>query len=93
MIASVVVTLEERAGPVQGIIDEICNLAGVEVGDFAPGAHRIPMVIDSPSANAIEETTRRLQDCHGVAFVDVVFVHLEDESEPSIANSPEGAHE
>jgi nitrate reductase NapAB chaperone NapD len=92
MIASVVATLEASACPVTDIIDEISTLSGVEIGEFDSAARRIPITIDSPAANAIEDTTRRLQECHGVAFVDVVFVHLEDETEQTVAASPEGTN-
>jgi len=89
MIASVVATLEENAGRVPNIIKEISKLSGVEIGEIDKAARRVPITIDSPVADAIEETTRRLQECQGVAFVDVVFVHLENESEQTIAAASE----
>ncbi|MDC0935818.1 hypothetical protein OAS39_05995 [Pirellulales bacterium] len=90
MIASVVATLQECAGSVPDIIGEISKLSGVEIGEFDAAARRVPITIDSPAADAIEDTTRRLGECHGVAFVDVVFVHFEDESEQTVAASAEG---
>lgn len=78
MIASVVATLEELAGPVPDVIDEISKLPGVEIGAFDSDSRRVPITIDSPAPNALENTTRRLQECRGVAFVDVVFVHFDD---------------
>ncbi len=81
MIASVVVTLEECTGPLRDIVDEISELPDVEIGEFDTRHTSIPITIDSPAPNALEDTTRRLQECRGVAFVDVVFVHFEDESE------------
>jgi nitrate reductase NapAB chaperone NapD len=80
MIASVVVTLDDHAEDRQAAIDEISRMDCVEVGDISPGRHRLPVMIDSPDPNMLEATTRRLQDCRGVAFVDVVFVHFENES-------------
>lgn len=84
MIASVVVTLEPHADDRRAAIDEISRIDYVKLGDTARGVHRVPVMIDSPDPNALEEITRRLQDCRGVAFVDVVFVHFENES-PSAA--------
>ena len=81
MIASVVATLDECGNNVQGIIDEVARMPGVEIGEVGAGTNRIPITIDSPDSHTLESTTRHLQECHGVAFVDVVFVHFEDESE------------
>ena len=46
-------------------------------------------MIDSPDPDSLEEITRRLQQIPGVAFVDVVFVHFEDESD-SVPVTPSG---
>ncbi|NQV23663.1 MAG: hypothetical protein HQ518_04770 [Rhodopirellula sp.] len=90
MIASVVATLGETSGNVQHIVDEFVDVPGVEIGDVDNAARRVPITIDSSAPNALEEITRRLQECRGVAFVDVVFVHFEDESESEpAANSQE----
>jgi len=90
MIASVVATLAEVGDAFQEIVDEFAEVPGVEIGDVGNDTHRVPMTIDSPAPNALEEVTRRLQECRGVAFVDVVFVHFENESESEpAANSGE----
>jgi nitrate reductase NapAB chaperone NapD len=86
MIASVVATLEDVDVHLQTIIDTLTNVPCVELGEFGDNAHRIPITIDSPAPNALEETTRLIQECRGVAFVDVVFVHFEDSSENASAN-------
>ena len=88
MIAGVVATLEDIGGNLQDVIDEIARMPFVEAGDVAANPHRLPITIDSPDPNSLEETTRRLQGCRGVAFVDVVFVHFEDESESSSLTYP-----
>jgi nitrate reductase NapAB chaperone NapD len=90
MIASVVATLAEVGDAFQEIVDELAAVSGVEIGAVGNDARRVPITIDSPAPNALEEVTRRLQECRGVTFVDVVFVHFEDEpeSEPA-ANSGE----
>ena len=81
MIASVVATLEDPEDNLQGFIEEVSKLPGVELGRLETNARRVPMTIDSFDPEALEETTRRLQECRGVVFVDVVFVHFEAESE------------
>ncbi len=78
MIASVVATIDKSGGMHQDIIDAIAGIPNVEVGAVDGNARRIPITIDSPGADTVEETTRRIQACPGVAFVDVVFVHFED---------------
>jgi len=87
MIASVVVTLDNCDDHFQSSVDEISRIPGVELGDTARGALRLPAMIDSPDPNALEDITRRLQEIRGVAFVDVVFVHFEDESLGAAATS------
>ncbi len=81
MIASVVATLEGAEDKLHEIIEEISQVSCVEVGAIGASPRRVPITIDSPDPKALEETTRRLQQCRGVTFVDVVFVHFEDESE------------
>lgn len=85
MIASVVATLIKDRGTYQDIIDEISTIPHVEVGAVEGHVHRVPITIDSPAAGVLEETTRLIQSCRGVAFVDVVFVHFEEESAVEVA--------
>lgn len=81
MIASVVATLDNHVGNLQDTLEEISRIPCVEIGDTGNSVYRLPLMIDSPDPNALEEVTRRLQQCRGVAFVDVVFVHFEDGSQ------------
>jgi hypothetical protein len=85
MIASVVVTLDKVAANLPDTLAEISCVGCVEVGDIRDDGYRVPMMIDSPDPNALEDITRRLQACRGVAFVDVVFVYFEDEPQLSAA--------
>ncbi len=86
MIASLVVTLEEVSGRAGDVVEEISRMPSVELGEFERHARRIPITIDSSTPRALEEATRRLQEFHGVAFVDVVFVHFENECECTSAD-------
>ncbi|MEO8495156.1 MAG: hypothetical protein ABI614_08800 [Planctomycetota bacterium] len=72
-------TLDKDCGSLQHVIDEIAKLPNVEVGEVGIDSRRIPIVIDLPDPSSLEDMTRRLQGCRGVAFVDVVFVHFEGE--------------
>ena len=78
MIASVVATTDADTCCVRQIVEQIRRLPGVEVGDLS-NPRRIPITVDSPRPRALEEATNAIQRCEGVVFVDVVFVHFEDE--------------
>ena len=80
MIASLVVTLDKDTADLSETVRRVSHIPGVEINDTNAGTHRIAVVIDSPDSDSLEELTRRLQKIPGVAFVDVVFVHFEDES-------------
>jgi nitrate reductase NapAB chaperone NapD len=89
MIASVVVTLDKHSGHLQDVIDEIATIRFVEVGNAGDCTHRLPLIIDAPDPESLEEVTRELQRCRGVAFVDVVFVHFEQESSITLLTGSE----
>ncbi len=81
MIASVVATLEGPPNATARLLSSLRALPGVETGPFDETTRRLPITIESPTPMALEETTRHLRECRGVAFVDVVFVHFETEPE------------
>lgn len=81
MIASLVATLDKDIADLSEIVSRISCIPGVELSDAKAITHRFPVMIDSPDPDSLEEITRRLQQIPGVAFVDVVFVHFEDESD------------
>ena len=85
MIASVVATLEGSEIDLPGFIEEISKIPCVEVGHTGTNPRRVPITIDSSDPDSLEETTRRLQETRGVSFVDVVFVHFEEESDSTTA--------
>ena len=80
MIASLVVTFAEEVDSGSDIIKKISTFPGVEFGESHHNWRRVPITIDSPDPNTLEETTQRLQQVPGVVFVDVVFVHFESET-------------
>ena len=79
MIASLVVTLDCAVAGFSGVVNQIAQMPGVQLCEGESFSHRIPILIDSSDPDSLEETTRRLQSIVGVAFVDVAFVHFEDE--------------
>ena len=81
MIASLIATLDKDIANLSDTVSQISRIPGVELGDAKAFTHRLPVMIDSPDPDSLEEITRRLQQIPGVAFVDVVFVHFEDESD------------
>lgn len=89
MIASLVATLDKDLADRPEIVSQISRIPGVELNDAKAFTHRLPVMIDSPDPDSLEEITRRLQQIPGVAFVDIVFVHFEDESD-SVAVTPSG---
>jgi nitrate reductase NapAB chaperone NapD len=86
MIASVVAILDSEHAR-EEVLRAIANLPGVEIGNAAPVAHRIPITIELPDSAGLDAATQLLQQCPGVAFVDVVFVYLENDT----AGSPGSA--
>ena len=87
MIASLVATLDKDIADLSEIVSRISCIPGVELSDAKAVTHRFPVMIDSPDPDSLEEITRRLQQIPGVAFVDVVFVHFEDESDSAPATT------
>lgn len=89
MIASLVATLDKDIADLSEIVSRISRIPGVELSDAKAVTYRFPVMIDSPDPDSLEVITRRLQQIPGVAFVDVVFVHFEGESD-SASVTPSG---
>ena len=81
MIAGLVATIEPAGMSLKDIIADISSLSLVEVGEVDNNATRIPMTVEASAPDALEEITQRIGDCCGVVFVDVVYVHFEDEAD------------
>lgn len=89
MIASLIAALDTGVADLSEIVSQISRIPGVGLNDATAFSHRLPVMIDSPDPDSLEEITRLLQQIPGVAFVDVVFVHFEDESDSDPA-TPSG---
>ncbi len=79
MIASVVATLTDDARQLQATLAELSARPEFELGEFATNARRIPLTIDAPPRSKIEDLTKWIGSRAGVAFVDVVFVHFDEQ--------------
>lgn len=77
MIASVVAVLDPQH-PQEEVLAAIAALPYIEIGNVSSDLRRVPLVIDTTSPLELETATEQLRRCPGVAFVHVVFVHLED---------------
>lgn len=91
MIASVIAVLEPSIS-LEEMLREIAQVPNIEVGKTVFGARRVPITIDSPSPNALESTTELLKRCRGVALVDVVFVHFEEDASLRVISQELGTH-
>ena len=80
MIASVVLTLDVSQRPAEETLAEIGKRQDIEVGDVVGESNRVPLTIESNSRQGMTEATAWLQELTGSMFVDVVFVHFEEES-------------
>ena len=83
MIAGVVVTLLDDAERLQSTLDEVRLRKELELGEFQGTDRRIPLTVDSGNRSSMEDVTDWLRARPGVAFVDVVFVHLEEADAPA----------
>jgi len=81
MIASVVVTLDKNTSNYRETLHQISLIPCVSIDRPAEFQVRVPVMIDSTGPYVLEEITRCLQSIPGVVFVDVVFVHFEDDPE------------
>lgn len=78
MISSVIARLAQVEATPGTTVREIANHPQLDVGELIE-KHLLPITIDAPTRQEMESTTRWLQSREGVEFVDVVFVHFEDE--------------
>ena len=78
MISSVIARLGSNSTNVESLINEITSRGGLEVGELIDG-RLLPITIDASNGQDMEATTRWLQELNGIDFVDVVFVHFEEE--------------
>lgn len=79
MISSVIAKFAQPGAHVGVAIQEIAAHPQLEVGDLVDGT-LLPVTIDAASQAETESTTQWLQSLDAVDFVDVVYVHFEDES-------------
>lgn len=77
MISSVIANLASEQTLANEAILEIKSRRGFEVGQLIDGK-KLPVTIELPNNNDLEEATQWMQSLEGVEFVDVAFVYLEE---------------
>lgn len=77
MISSVIAKLNTKATPEQ-TRSEISDHPDLQVGELVD-SRMLPVVIETDGRHEMESVTCWLQQRCGVDFIDVVFVHLENE--------------
>lgn len=80
MISSVIARLSAEPCSHAATIDQIAAHPNMETGELIDN-RLLPITIDSPNKHEMENMTRWLQARDAVEFVDVVFVHFEDDEE------------
>lgn len=81
MISSVIAKLNTEFGSLEKTLEEISSHPDMETGALVDD-RLLPVTIESNGRNEMEELTRWLQSREGIAHVDVVFVHFEEDDEP-----------
>jgi len=80
MIASVIAKFNPDGNQIAATIQQIATRPGFEIGTLVEN-HALPMTIETGTPAEMETLTRWLQSLADVAFVDVVFVYLENENQ------------
>lgn len=80
MIASVVVSLDVDKQLQQKTLAEISARPDMELGMIDAATNRLPVTIESLNRREMGDATEWLKTLQGALFVDVVFVHFEEES-------------
>jgi len=78
MISSVIAKLNPEDPAKQQALDQIASHPALEVGELVDG-RSLPITIESQGNDETEEITRWLMALESVEFVDVVYVHFEDD--------------
>ena len=78
VISSVIATFDCDLETLVRTRHQIDRHAALEPGEPVDG-RKLPIVMEAADHRELEETTRWLNSLDGIAFVDVVFVHLESD--------------
>lgn len=81
MISGVVATLNCEAADCRPLVAQISQHSCLEVGELVDN-RKLPVTIESTGRKETEELTRWLMSIPGVAFVDVIYVHFDDDDQP-----------
>ncbi len=78
MISSVIAKLNCDDATCQHTMSQIESHAALDLGKLVDG-RSLPITIEAAGNQETEEITRWIMSLDGVDFVDVVFVHMEDD--------------
>lgn len=80
MISSVIAKLNCDTKECMQLTEKLSAHPALEVGEIV-GGHSLPITIDTSGNQETEAITRWMLQQDGISFVDVVFVHFEEEDE------------
>ena len=83
MISSVIAKLNCAPTDCLQLTQKLSAHPALEVGEIV-GGHSLPITIDASGNQETEAITRWMQQLDGISFVDVVFVHFEEEDERDV---------
>lgn len=76
-ISGIVISIESDELNRQTVVQKIEDLPYIKLGQSS--SQRIPAVLETPSARQDRQAIQEINDIPGVTFVDVVFVHFDQE--------------
>lgn len=76
-ISGLVISIESDKFNRQTVVKKIDSLPYLKLGQSS--SQRIPAVLETPSPRQDRQAIQEINDIPGVTFVDVVFVHFDQE--------------
>jgi len=84
-ISSLAITLSRDSALAEAARRALDTEACIEIGDRV--GHRLPVVVDTVDRNEDRRVWEWLNGLDGVEFVDVVFIHFDDDEPTTAAGS------
>lgn len=78
-ISGLVISIDCDKHDRQTVVKKIDDITYIKLGQSS--SHRIPAVLETPSPRQDRQTIQEINDIPGVTFIDVVFVHFDQEEE------------
>lgn len=84
MISSVIAKFDCAPDECLQLVRQLSMHPAIEVGELV-NHQQLPVTIDASGNRETEEITRWISKLEGVALVDVVYVHFEEDDEHEVA--------